>query len=73
MVGDLAKEWKVVFQERHCRKAIGKRHGIATKGSHAVTTAVADTACGVGYRVRDTAIADTCVHDARKHLQTEVV
>ena len=73
MVGDLAKEWKVVLQERHCRKAIEKRHGIVTKGSHAMTSAVADTACGVGYWVRDTAVADTRAHDARKHLQTEVV
>ena len=38
-----------------------------------MTSAVADTACGVGYWVRDTAVADTCVHDARKHLETEVV
>ena len=73
MVGDLAKEWKVVLQEKPCRKAIEKRHGIATAGSHEETSAVADTACGVGSWVRDTAVADTCVHDARKHLQTEVV
>ena len=66
-------KWRNVLQEKPCRKVIEKRHGIVTKGSHAVTTAVADTACGVGSWVRDTAVADTRAHDARKHLQTEVV
>ena len=49
------------------------RNGIANVGSHAMNSAVADTACGVGSWVRDTAVADTRAHDARKHLQTEVV
>ena len=67
------RKWRNVLQEKPCRKVIEKRHGIVTKGSHEVTSAVADTACGVGSWVRDTAVADTRAHDARKHLQTEVV
>ena len=66
-------KWRNVLQEKPCRRTIGKRHGIVTKGNHEMTSAVTDTACGVGYWVRDTAVADTCVHDTKKHLQTEVV
>ena len=61
------------FRKDIAGRLFGDRNGIATAGSHEVTSAVADTACGVGSWVRDTAVADTRAHDARKHLQTEVV
>ena len=61
------------FRKDIAERRFVDRNGIATAGSHEVTSAVADTACGVGSLVRDTAVADTRAHDARKHLQTEVV
>lgn len=61
------------FRKDIAGRLFGNRNGIANVGSHAMTSAVADTACGVGSWVRDTAVADTRAHDARKHLETEVV
>ena len=61
------------FRKDIAGRLFGNRNGIANVGSHAMTSAVADTACGVGSWVRDTAVADTRAHDVRKHLQTEVV
>ena len=61
------------FRKNIAGRQFVDRNGIANVGSHAMTSAVADTACGVGSLVRDTAVADTRAHDARKHLQTEVV
>ena len=58
------------FRKNIARRQFVDRNGIANVGSHEVTSAVADTACGVGSWVRDTAVADTRAHDARKHLQT---
>ena len=64
---------RLYFRKDIAGRLFGDRNGIANVGSHEVTSAVADTACGVGSWVRDTAVADTRAHDARKHLQTEVV
>ena len=64
---------RLYFRKDLVERLFGNRNGIANVGSHAMTSAVADTACGVGSWVRDTAVADTRAHDARKHLETEVV